>query len=372
MGSERREWPLREHWIDLAWATFTLVNLAAMLLLPQWETVPFHFIWVSLTVLYGFRVWSVRPTLWVLAAVMITTAAFIAIDVTRNQQPVDEITEVPLMAAMFLAMVWHARRHLTATREIERISEANLRLLEGERQFVQDASHELRTPITVALGHAELIQRATGDPMVADDARVIADELTRLRRIADRLLLLAALEDPNFLLKTRVEIGAILMDALNRWAPTPRSWRLGHIDEAYVDADADRLALAFDALIENAVEHTGTDGSIELAVRSDGDLAVLSVSDDGTGIGVSDIGSVFQRFARADAGRSRSAGGFGLGLPIVKAIAEAHGGQVRVSSVPGHGSVFELAVPLAPAGPASALKIHDRGEAVSTAGDGTA
>jgi hypothetical protein len=136
MRTDRLEWPTRERWIDVAWALFWFANLWAMRFYATWETVPFHFIWVSLTLLYGFRVWRVRPTLLVLAGVMATTAAFIGIDIAGGAQPLDELTEVPLMAAMFLAMVWHARRRLTAMEEIERISTANLRLLERERRFV--------------------------------------------------------------------------------------------------------------------------------------------------------------------------------------------------------------------------------------------
>ena len=93
---------------------FSLANLAAMLLIPAWETVPFHFIWVSLTLLYGFRVWRTRPTLAVLAVVMALTGLLIGIDYGRGEQPLDELTEVPLIAAMFAAMVWHARRRLSA------------------------------------------------------------------------------------------------------------------------------------------------------------------------------------------------------------------------------------------------------------------
>ena len=167
MLADRFEWPNRVRWIDVAWVLFSLANLAAMLLFPEWETVPFHFIWVSLTLLYGFRVWKTRPTLAVLAFVMASTGAFIWIGVQRDETPLGELTEVPLMAAMFLAMVWHARRRLTAMEETERVSMANLRLLEREQRFVQDASHELRTPITVALGHAELIQRSATDPTLA-------------------------------------------------------------------------------------------------------------------------------------------------------------------------------------------------------------
>src|SRR6476469_4448626 len=229
-GSMRPEalgWPNRERWIDVAWVLFSVANLAAMLLSPSWETVPFHFIWVSLTVLYGFRVWRTRPTLTVLGVVMVTTGVFIGIDYAKGAQPLDELTEVPLMAAMFLAMVWHARRRLTAMEETERVSMENLRLLERERRFVQDASHELRTPITVALGHAELIQRSADDPTVADDAAVIADGLMRLRRLADRLLLLAGTEDPEFLHPALVDVETIVVDAVRRWASIPRHWALG-------------------------------------------------------------------------------------------------------------------------------------------------
>jgi hypothetical protein len=88
---------------------FSIANLEAMFLFPDWETVPFHFIWVSLTILYGFRVWKARPTLVILAFVMGLTGALIWIDVLKEFTPLDELTEVPLMAAMFLAMVWHAR-----------------------------------------------------------------------------------------------------------------------------------------------------------------------------------------------------------------------------------------------------------------------
>src|SRR5207249_507408 len=149
MATDEWRWPFKAYWIDVAWGAFAVANLVAMVTFPTWETVPFHFIWVSLTLLYGFRVWNVKPTVWTLAAVMVGTGSLIAVDIARGTQPADEITEVPLMAAMFVAMVWDARRRLAAMSEIEQVSEANARLLERERRFLQDASHELRTPITV-------------------------------------------------------------------------------------------------------------------------------------------------------------------------------------------------------------------------------
>jgi signal transduction histidine kinase len=344
--ADRAPWPNRDRWLFVAWVVFSLANLAAMLLVPDWETVPFHFIWVSLTLLYGFQVWGTRPTLAVLVFVMAATGIAIAIDYAHGDQPLDEITEVPLMAAMFAAMVWHARRRVSAMEETERVSAQNLELLERERRFVQDASHELRTPITVALGHTELIQRQTTDPTVVQDAAVIADELMRLRRLVDGLLLLAGTEDPQLLHLRPVDVEGIAVGALRRWEATPRRWVLGAADEAIVMADAERLEVAFDALIENAVQHTQEDGTIEVGVRRLDGRATISFRDTGSGIPAEDLDRIFDRFARADPGRSRHTGGFGLGLSIVRTIVEAHGGTVRVRSTVGRGTTFQIELPV--------------------------
>ena len=251
------------------------------------------------------------------------------------------------MAAMFVAMVWHARRRLVAMEETERVSMANLRLLERQRQFVQDASHELRAPITVALGHAELIQRTTTDETKEEDAGVIVDELMRLRRLADRLLILAGTEDPDFLHPRPVDLEALVVEAVRRWTATPRRWLLGSAEEAIVLADAERLTVALDALIENAVTHTREQDTIEVTVHRQGNQAIVSVHDTGAGIHAADLDSIFDRFARVDPGRSRNTGGAGLGLPIVKAIVEAHQGTIHVESTQGNGTTFEISLPIA-------------------------
>jgi len=346
----------RSSWVDIAWVAFVALNLLAMRLLPVWQTVPFLAIWVSLTVIYGFRLWRIQPTILTLAAVSIATGGIIGVQVLKGQQDADYLAEVPLIALMFLVMVWHGRRRLAATaerlaamEEVQRVSQENLRLLKQQRRFLQDASHELGTPITVALGHAELIERAVTNPVVAEDARVVTDELMRLRRLSTRMLLLASAEGPDFLHLTPVPVESVVVDALDRWGHTPRHWRLGPVADTTVLGDRDRLAVALDALLENAVAHTTPGDRIEVSARVEEASVVLAVADSGCGIQDADLQRIFQRFARAEPHRSRPSGGLGLGLAIVQAIADAHGGSVSVQSTFGHGSEFEIHLPLAPA-----------------------
>src|SRR5260370_10216489 len=234
-----------------------------MRLLGSWQTVPFLAIWVSLTAIYGCRLWRLQPTILPLDAVTLATGGIIGVQVLKGQQDADSLAEVPLIALMFLVMVWHGRRRLAALgerlaamEEVQRVSQENLRLLQQQHRFLQDASHELGTPITVALGHAELIERAATDPLLAGDARVVTDELMRLRRLATRLLLLASAGSPGFLHLQPVAIKTVLADALDRWRHVPRPWRLGAVPEATILADRHRLRVALDALLQNAAAPT--------------------------------------------------------------------------------------------------------------------
>jgi signal transduction histidine kinase len=347
----------RSSWVDIVWAVFVGVNLLGMREMGAWSTVPFLVIWVSLTLVYGFRMWRLQPAIMTVAVVSLTTGGIIVAQVVDGQQEADYLVEVPLVALMFLAMVWHGRRRqaallerLAAMEEVQRVSRENLRLLERQHLFLLDASHELGTPITVALGHAELIEQAADD-QVAEDARVVIGELGRLRRLAGRLLLLASAPDPGFLDLAPVPADSVMMDALERWGHAPRCWQLGELAEASIPADRDRLSAALDALLENAIAHTDKGDRIELSARIQHGQAIFTVADSGCGIPEADLDRIFARFARASPHRSRQSGGFGLGLPIARAIAEAHHGTVRVRSSPGQGSTFELLIPAAPPAP---------------------
>ena len=355
----RPRFPGHLAWVDVAWAAFSVVNLVAIVVFSHWETVPFHFIWISLTLLYGFRVWATKPTAWVLAVVMITTFTAIGWDVFHGAQSADELNEVPLMAAMFWMMVWHAQRRLASDNERDLVSEENARLLATQRRFLQDASHQLRTPITIALGHAELLAGDLAGRAEARDIEVVVGELTRLRRLGERLLMIAASEDPGFLRPEPVALDRFTMEAFRKWMPTARRrWSLGRLDPVLVTADRERLVLALDALLENAVRHTAEGEEIRLEVvrGRDGETARMIVADAGEGILPPELDRIFDRFrSGSQLGGTR---GTGLGLALVRAVARAHGGEVRVHSAPGEGSVFELVLPVArPAAPGPAAAV---------------
>jgi len=331
--------------IELAWGALAATCLAAMIAWPSWETIPFHLMWISLTLLYGFRVWSPSVTGLVLAAVAAGTGASILSDAFAGLQLWGELFEVPLMSAMFLAMVWHARRRASMHETVEELARERASLLEQQERLVQNVSHELRTPVTIARGHLELLTRRIGDHR---EIAVVDEELTRVERLVDRILLLARAERDEWVDRAHVPLVALVEDVLMRWADVaPRAWRLGPVVDVVLDVDEMWLRAALDALLENAVQHTAEYDLIELSARGEPHEVVIAVADGGRGIDPAVLERIFERFARADVSRSRREGGAGLGLSIVAAIARAHDGTCTARNAPGGGAVFELRLPLA-------------------------
>jgi two-component system, OmpR family, sensor kinase len=212
-----------------------------------------------------------------------------------------------------------------------------------QRAFVSDASHELRTPITIVRGHLELLG---DDPQERrDTVALVTDELDRMTRFVDDLLLLAKAERDDFLHVSDVELGALTEELFDKaGALGARQWQLDFRGEALVRADRQRLTQAIMGLAQNAVQHTADGDPIWLGSDADRDNVRLWVRDSGPGVALEDQERIFERFARASATRRRSEGA-GLGLAIVRAIAEAHGGRVALSSKPGAGATFTVIIP---------------------------
>jgi signal transduction histidine kinase len=320
-----------------------VLNVAAIALWPSRETIPFHVISICFALLYWLRIWLAEPVPWGIGIVLITTVTGIALNVLHDAGSMEELLDAPLLATMFVAVVWHANRRIVADSQRRQIGEKNARLLAAQRRFLQDASHHLRTPITIALTYAELLARDLAGQQERDIQMVIG-EMTGLRRLSDRLLIIAGSEDPEFLRCEPVPLGEFAAEAVERWRPTaPRRWELRRLDAVTVTADAERLGLAVDALLENAVKFTSVDDVIALSVSRTGAGEVrLAVSDTGSGIAAGELPHVFDRFRTGNDGRGPR--GTGLGLALVRAVAEAHGGTVAARST-AVGSDFEIILP---------------------------
>lgn len=338
----------RRYWVEVAWYTFVLINALAIVAFRDWATVPFHFIWIGLSLLYGWRVWNLGTTSAALAVVIAATGATLLYDVLSGEQAADELTEVPLMAVVFAVMVMYVRRSVAAREDFRQVSERNLMLLQQQQQLIQDASHLFRTPLTIALGNAELIERTTTDPDAARDSTIVIDELKRLKAISDRLLGLAATGQPDFVHLVETPILDLVTDAYAHWLPACPAIRLGEIADVSLPLDPARFLDALDELIGNAVAHTPKGTSVVLSVRREDGCVVVAVADRGPGIPRSEQALIFNRFTRINGHGHRNS--FGLGLAIVKGIAEAHRGSVVVCSEPGQGAIFELRLPLADQG----------------------
>ncbi|WP_216853321.1 sensor histidine kinase [Phytoactinopolyspora halotolerans] len=213
----------------------------------------------------------------------------------------------------------------------------------AQREALDDAGHELRTPITIIRGHLELMDAADPDD-VAETRDLALDELDRMHRLVEDLILLAKSQRPDFVRPQPVELGRLVDDVLDKaQGMGERRWAVDTRAEALVELDEQRITQALLQLVSNALAVTDTDDTVAIGSEIDPGRAVrLWIRDSGPGIDPAQAESIFERFAH---GNSRRHDGSGLGLAIVRAIAEAHHGSATVRSTPGYGSVFTIELP---------------------------
>jgi two-component system, OmpR family, sensor kinase len=285
--------------------------------------------------------WLVRRGLRPLEEIGVTAGAIAAGDLTRRVEPTDDRTEIGRLGLALNEML----AQIEVAFEERKASEARL------RRFVADASHELRTPLTSIRGYAELFRRgADSRPKdLAKSMERIEAEASRMGVLVDDLLLLARLDQGRPLEREEVDLARVAADAAEsaRAIEPERPITLAFDGPAIVMGDEGRLRQVLDNLLDNTRVHTPKGTPVHLTINQAGDRVVLSVADGGPGLSSDVVPRVFERFYRGDPTRSRGTGGAGLGLSIVSAIVEAHGGEVEATSN-GAGATFEVRLPAPP------------------------
>lgn len=298
---------------------------------------------VTAAVLAGLAVlglWAVRLGLRPLGAIETTAAAIAGGDLSQRVERAEPRTEVGRLGLALNAMLGQIETAFKAQSASER------RL----RQFVADASHELRTPLAAVRAYAELFtlgaNRRPDD--LARSMRGIRRESERMSVVVEDLLLLARLDEGRPLAREPIALETLVSEAVETALTVepnrPLTYEAAH---ARVLGDRDRLRQIVDNLLSNVREHTPAGAPAHVCVRRENDTALIEVRDTGPGMRPEEAERVFERFYRADPSRSRASGGVGLGLAIVAAVADAHGGNVLVRSQPGEGATFQISLPLA-------------------------
>jgi two-component system OmpR family sensor kinase len=300
---------------------------------------------VVLGVVAALALWLVRVGLRPLSGIGHTAGAIAAGDLSRRVEPANDRTEVGRLGLALNAML----AQIETAFEERRASEERL------RRFVADASHELRTPLTSIRGYAELFHRgAKSRPKdLGKTMQRIEAESARMGVLVDDLLLLARLDQGRPLEREDVDLSRVVTEAVEsaRAIDPDRPIEIVADVPAHVLGDEARLRQVLDNLLDNVRVHTSAGTPVRVAVESAADEVVLSVTDEGPGLSAEVADRAFERFYRGDPARSRETGGAGLGLSIVSAIVEAHGGSVSAAPGPeGSGTRIEVRLPALPEG----------------------
>lgn len=283
---------------------------------------------LSAIAVYAIVVGALRP----LAAIVRTANSITAINL-RERIPLHRHQDEVLALASTLNTM------------MDRIEKA----FASQKQFIADASHEIRTPLTIIRSELEYSRNRTLDDSAKESLDIALDEVDRLKKLSDDLLILARLESASAILNiTQGRLDELLADCVRKMkmlADTKKISIVLRIDEAKVICvDEEKLRGAILNLIDNAIRYSHDGGTIVVSTRSSGGRCEVSVSDDGEGIAKEEIEKLFERFHRTETQRSNHEGS-GLGLAIVRGIVELHRGTISVSSEPGKGSTFTISVP---------------------------
>ncbi|GAA3121742.1 signal transduction histidine kinase [Kribbella aluminosa] len=330
--------------IDVAVAAVVVGMLGLMVALPGHEAGPFHLMFLAVAIAYAYRIWPVVPTLAMTAAITLASGGLMVGQAADGRLPSAELAEIPLMPLVLLVMVWHVRRRAAAVAELAGMADRQLSAVEREREFFRDASHAIRTPVTIARGHLELATAADLDAEVRSDLSVAMLQLDRMSALSNRLLAVARMDAGDGLSTLPVDLCRLVHELAANWSANPdHVWQVDCAPTGTITADPEWIEMALDAVVENAVNFTPDGGVISLYCARSGGWCSVEVTDSGPGIDPIDLPQVFDRFWHRIAPNGRM--GTGLGLAMARSTAIAHGGTLTARNAADGGAVFELRLP---------------------------
>ena len=283
--------------VDWAVGGFCVLMVLLMIAFPGEETIPYHLLFLSLGLAYGLRVWALGAFGAVLLLTTLVTGLVMVVRWQQEYIEAPELAEVPLMPALIVAMVWHARRRAEAQRQVAVMAEERAALLVRQREFLRDACHAIRTPITIARGHLDLADDQAVDGGRNEDLIVVRGQLERMSRLSSRLLAIAELDQGDSLIRVPVDLAELVDEIGHHWTNSAtRHWHVEVQRTGAIPIAVDWVEQSIDALIENAVRFTTPDDVIRVSCGVSGEWAFLEVADSGPGIDIEDRERVFDRF----------------------------------------------------------------------------
>ncbi len=322
-----------------------------MYLFPGAETIPFHLVWASFAFIYGITDWP-RAASWpVVAVIIVGTGIALVHHAAIGEIEWEECSEIVLMPLIVGLLVWHVDRANAARRRLGQLREAEQYRAAQRELATRFGSHEIRTRLTIARGLVDLIGDDDDSPdWLVRDCRLATAELDKATKITHNLMTFVRAEDAT-LPMIEADLDSIVEAVGLRWrSSAARDWAVR--GQAGVQlCDPERFEAALDCLVENAVKFTDEGDRIVISAYLEGprrETLVMAVSDSGTGIPPEDLHRVTELFHTSAAAGRRA--GTGIGLAIVRAMAEARGGTIDLVSEPGRGTTVSVRMPARPTG----------------------
>ena len=304
-----------------------------------------------------------RTWMWLLAAVLVCDVIRMFVFMRRrerlNHTVLAPIYDIADMAATLSASNLSNRINIAGTKnELKDLASVINSMLDriersynSQKQFVSDASHELRTPIAVIQGYVNMLNRwGKSDPEVLEEGiSAIAQETESMKDLVENLLFLARHDKKTLMMEVARFDALEVAEELHREAAmvTPEdTFALSPSDSCMIDADRGMIKQVMRILCDNAVKYTPKGGTVTIGVKAEPEWCTLSITDNGPGIPAEELPKIFDRFYRSDSARKAESGGHGLGLSIARIIVMAHGGKLKVRSKPGAGTTFFVVLPV--------------------------